>query len=119
MANYGGLQATAKRLIKANGRSMTLRTRSSSYSTTTGANTVTETTATVYGVKVGDKLERVPDGDLAKTWTASVFLSVENVSTTPSVGDRLTIGADLWEIDEVLPLDPGGTTLLYECKVSR
>lgn len=114
--DYTRLRSTAERLIARFGQSATLTrvaTSGTAYDPTT-----TETDYTVT-VAVMEYTDRERDGTLIKVGDKKVYLSTSGLSITPGVADKITIGGVEHEIINVMPLNPGGTVVMYETQARR
>lgn len=114
---------TADRMIEAKGQSVTLTRQSAgSYSTSTGAVTITSTTQTGKGVIL-------PLAGLRKWGNTNVVLgdkqcllsglnSAGAALTAPKVGDTLTdANSTVYEITDIAPLEPAGLAIIYDLTV--
>ncbi len=115
-AFYESLRDTAARLIADKGRTMTLRSKTAgSYSTSSGAVSVTSVDTTVTGVVTNYPLMRV-DGTLVQRGDLKV-LTVSSVA--PKAGDGLYIGTVEHDIIDVREVNPGGTVVVYAVQARR
>lgn len=109
--DYSGLVATAQRLIDKFGRTATLRRKAKSGNAWDP--TVTNTDHTVKIVVLDDKFAEAR-GTLVTIPGKTVYVSTEGLSVVPIVADQLIIDSTTYAVQRVMPLNPGGTTLLYE-----
>lgn len=114
--DYGPLKATAERLIHRFGMAATLETAGAAtgdpWNPTPGAVTQTE-------VQVVQGFERLRDaaGTLVGRTLHTLTIST-SAGVVPQKADRIQVDGQWVEIDEVRPVSPGGTDLLYEVDVS-
>jgi hypothetical protein len=121
MEFYAKMQATANRLLKGKGQSITLsRQTAGAYDPATGTAAVTTTTQTAYGAmfEYGDKNI---DGVLIKEGDKQLLLSALNSAGTtlvaPQLNDTVTINTVVYTVVRIKPLSPAGTTVLFDCNI--
>jgi hypothetical protein len=121
MEFYAKMQATANRLLKGKGQSITLsRQTAGAYNVSTGTASVTTTTQTAYGAmfEYGDKNI---DGVLIKEGDKQLLLSALNSAGTalvaPQLNDTVTINTVVYTVVRIKPLSPAGTTVLFDCNI--
>lgn len=121
MEFYAKMQATANRLLKGKGQSITLsRQTAGAYDPATGTAAVTVTTQTAYGAmfEYGDKNI---DGVLIKEGDKQLLLSALNSAGTalvaPVLNDTVLIDSVTYTITRIKPLSPAGTTVLFDCNI--
>ena len=121
MTFYARLQATANRLLKGKGQSITLtKITAGTYNPATGGFTGASTsTQTAYGA-VFDYGTKQIDGTLIKAGDKQILLSAFKTSgaalTAPVLGDTVTIGGVSFTLVEPLKeVNPAGTVVMYEC----
>jgi hypothetical protein len=121
MEFYAKMQATANRLLKGKGQSITLsRQTAGAYNVSTGTASVTTTTQTAYGAmfEYGDKNI---DGVLIKEGDKQLLLSALNSAGTalvaPALNDTVTINTVVYTVVRIKPLSPAGTTVLFDCNI--
>jgi hypothetical protein len=121
MEFYAKMQATANRLLKGKGQSITLsRQTAGAYNPATGTAAVTTTTQTAYGAmfEYGDKNI---DGTLIKEGDKQLLLSAINSAGTalvaPALNDTVTINTVVYTVVRIKPLSPAGTTVLFDCNI--
>jgi hypothetical protein len=121
MEFYAKMQATANRLLKGKGQSITLTRRTAgTYDPATGTAAVTVTTQTAYGAmfEYGDKNI---DGTLIKEGDKQLLLSALNSAGTalvaPALNDTVTINTVVYTVVRIKPLSPAGTTVLFDCNI--
>ena len=111
--DYINLRNTAQRLIRDNGKSVSVCVQTVNY--TTGA--YTDSATTVYAVEVEYNLKEM-DGTSVQQGDRKLILSALNSAgtayTAPALADRIKIGSEYFKIVLVYPISPGNTTLLYE-----
>lgn len=108
--DYTRAKATAERLIDRFGQDVTLRQTTSSGDP--WAPTLTETDTTVKVVDL-NRRERDASGTLVGVTRRTLYVST-SAGVTPAKGDKMVIGGTEHEIDEVRPLAPGGTNVMFE-----
>lgn len=121
MEFYAKMQATANRLLKGKGQSITLtRQTAGDYNTATGTAAVTTTTQAAYGAmfEYGDKNI---DGVLIQEGDKQLLLSALNSAGTalvaPALNDTVLIDGVTYTITRIKPLSPAGTTVLFDCNI--
>jgi hypothetical protein len=121
MEFYAKMQATANRLLKGKGQSITLsRQTAGAYNVATGTAAVTVTTQTAYGAmfEYGDKNI---DGVLIQEGDKQLLLSALNSAGTalvaPALNDTVTINTVVYTVVRIKPLSPAGTTVLFDCNI--
>jgi hypothetical protein len=121
MEFYAKMQATANRLLKGKGQSITLtRQTAGAYDPATGTAAVTTTTQTAYGAmfEYGDKNI---DGVLIQEGDKQLLLSALNSAGTalvaPALNDTVTINTVVYTVVRIKPLSPAGTTVLFDCNI--
>lgn len=82
----------------------------------TGAPTTTTYSITVVEDGVKTRYARNPQGALVPR-TVRV-LTIGATGEAPRMGDTITLGGVEHEIAAVMPLQPGGTALLYEAEIA-
>ena len=123
MTFYARLQATANRLLKGKGQSITLtKITAGTYNPATGGFTGAGTsTQTAYGA-VFDYGAKQIDGTLIKAGDKQLLLSAVKTDgaalTAPVLGDTVTIGSVVFTLVEPLKeVNPAGTVVMYECNL--
>jgi hypothetical protein len=123
MTFYTRLQATANRLLKGKGQSITLtKVTAGTYNPATGAMTGTTTsTQTAYGA-IFDYGAKQIDGTLIKAGDKQVLISAFKIDgsalTAPVLGDTVTIGGVTYTLVEPLKtVGPAGITVIYEANL--
>ena len=130
MSFYDRLQATANRLLKGKGQSITLtKITAGTYNPATGGFTGAGTsTQTAYGAIFDYGIQQsgiynVP-GTLIQIGDKQLLLSAFKTSgadlTAPVAGDTVTDSASkVWTITQVKAMAPGGTTVMYEVNLRK
>jgi hypothetical protein len=112
--DYARMEATAQRLINKFGQDAIIRrvtvSGGTAYDPTSGTTTTTDYAAIIVVMKY--TLNEI-DGTLIKAGDKKVYLSTD-IQSVPLLSDKLVIGSDVHSIESILPLNPAGTTLLYE-----
>ena len=123
MTFYARLQATANRLLKGKGQSITLtKITAGTYNPATGGFTGAGTsTQTAYGA-IFDYGTKQIDGTLIKAGDKQLLLSAFKTDgaalTAPVLGDTVSIGGVVYTLVEPLKeINPAGTTVMYECNL--
>lgn len=108
--NYGPLKSTAERLVDNFGRAATLRQVADSGTAYAPTRTATDTTvrAVDLNLRIGDRAG-TSTGQTRRTLYVSTAAGV-----TPRKRDKIQVGGVWHEIDEVMPLEPGGVVLMWE-----
>jgi hypothetical protein len=119
--DYAETAADVDELLAEFGQSVTLTTRTGgTYNTATGTNTPTTATQTVTGV-VLEWNQRNIDGSLVLVGDKRLLLSPVTTAgaalTAPAANDTVTIGSAVYTIVRVVPLNPAGTVVMYECNI--
>lgn len=124
MSFYTRIRATADRMLKGKGQSLTLtRNTAGAYNPATGESTVTTTTQTGTGA-VFDYGTKNIDGTLIQAGDKKLLLSAFNSAgaalTAPVINDTVTIGGVVYTIVEPLKtVAPGGIVCLYDCNIRK
>lgn len=116
--NYNELKATARKLLKSFGQSMTItRDVAGAYNPETGAISNTQQTYTDFGVVLpySEGVSSVPDS-LIQAGDRKVFIQL---STEPKPTDKITIAGVVHNIVNVMPLEPSGINVLYELQIRK
>ena len=120
MTFYTRLQATANRLLRGKGQSVTLtKVTAGTYDPTTGGFTGAGTsTQTAYGA-VFDYGAKQIDGTLIKAGDKQLLLSAVKTDGTaliaPALGDTVTVGGVTYTLVEPLKeVNPAGTVVLFD-----
>ena len=123
MTFYTRLQATANRLLKGKGQSLTLtKITAGPYNPATGGFTGAGTsTQTAYGTILDYETKQI-DGTLIKAGDKQLLLSAFKTDgaalTAPVLGDTVSIGGVTYTLVEPLKeVNPAGTTVMYECNL--
>lgn len=112
MSFYGGLRATAAALIADKGQPITLTNRTSgTYDPATGSATIATVVEETFGV-VLDFAAKDIDGTLIKRGDKKVIL--EATTIFPTSTSTLTIGGVVHTVVEAVPVNPGGTVVIYK-----
>jgi hypothetical protein len=116
--DYAKARATAERLLGRFGQAMTLVVPGAAtgdpWNPTLGAPVSHACKGVVLDYSVHDR-----KNTLILAGDRQVYLSTEGLTATPDPAHKLTIGGETLAIVEVKPLNPGGTTILYEIQVRR
>lgn len=114
--NYARSKATAERLIRRFGQTVTLTVIST---TGPGYNpTVTETDHSLQAAVLDYKINEI-DGTLVQRTDRKVLVSTEGATVTPSTANKITIGGAEHAILSVKPLNPGGTVVMWELQTRK
>jgi len=126
---YSRMQATANRLLKGKGQSITItRTTPGAYDPTTGqTGTATTLTQTVYaGVSPasGGMIEafdiKFDQGTLIMTNLRSLMVSALEATFAPAPGDVVTnLESSTWNVIGVTPQSAQGHVIIYQFTVMR
>lgn len=116
--NYDRAKATAERLIARFGQAMTLTvpgaTTGPAWDSTPGAPVTHTCTGCVLDYSVYERNDA-----LIQAGDRKVLLSTDGLSVVPDPAHWITVGGQDMAIIKVAPLNPGGTTVLYELQVRR
>ncbi len=125
MTFYARLQATANRLLKGKGQSLTLtKITAGTYNPATGGFTGAGTsTQTAYGA-IFDYGTKQIDGTLIKAGDKQLLLSAFKTDgaalTAPVLGDTVSIGGVVFTLVEPLKeVNPAGTVVMYEVNLRK
>jgi len=113
--DYTASRSTAARLIANFGQSASIR-RLTNGGSDTWAPTQTPADTTVTCV-VTDYAHRERDGTRIQAKDRKVYVSALDLAITPTPGDKFVLGAMVYDIISVGPLEPGGTVILFELQV--
>ena len=125
MTFYTRLQATANRLLRGKGQSLTLtRITAGTYDPATGGMTgATTSTQSAYGA-IFDYGAKQIDGTLIKAGDKQLLLSPFKTDgtalTAPVLGDTVTVGSIVYTLVEPLKeINPAGTVVMYEVNLRK
>lgn len=114
--NYLRMAATATRLIKANGKPITVScTVDGEYDPISGDTSSTTSSNQSYAVQTEYKSSEI-DGTLILQGDAK-FMCIPTVEI--GKGDSITCDTGTWRVVESKPKNPGGTVLDYEVQARR
>jgi hypothetical protein len=122
MSIYTKLRATANKMLKGKGQTITLTKQTpGTYNTSTGAVTVTTATSYAYGA-IFDYGNKSIDGTLIKSGDKQLLLSAYSTTTgtlltAPVVNDKVTVAGITYTITQIKTVAPGGTTVIYDCNI--
>lgn len=117
MPNYTNLAATAQRLITKFGMNCTVvRETAATYNPVTNAQTRTEASSTVKGVRLEFGHSRV-DGEAIKQGDLRCFLEAVDLTFVPQKDDHVTFGSVKYNIERVMEISPGGTPVYYDLQL--
>lgn len=115
--NYTGLAATAQKLIKNAGRAVQFYTPASGEVYDPISGTTSPGTPAVYidgfGVKLSYK--HFEFNELVQAGDAKLIYS----GTKPSIGQYIDLDGETWRAQDVKPLEPAGTNLMYTVQLRR
>lgn len=111
--NYTRSKATAERLLANFGQTVTLRKRTASGS---GRNpSYSETDTSVVAVDLNEVNRNAP-GSLNERTDRKLLVST-SAGVAPDTNDRVLLDGEWHTIGMVMPLAPGGTTIMYEAEL--
>lgn len=125
MVNYVRAAATAKRLIEANGRNVTLVRKNQTPADAAKpwrqpASAANETVGTVKGVfyPIEEKLE---DGSIIRKAEEKVMIAHDSLDPAQNIEDidHILDGTNVYKVIEACPLGPGSVRIAYEFVVKR
>jgi hypothetical protein len=125
--DYTATAAKALTMLNKYGMAMTLRRQTAgTFNPSTGAFTGAATTDyTVQGLIQSQTLqtagagERFFNGTLIQAGDKFILLAASGLAVVPSPGDLLIIGSITFNIATIIPLEPGGTALMYRALVRK
>lgn len=119
MTEYTRSIATALRLITKKGQSVTITYRSGgSYNPATGGLTVTETTATAYGVVSQFSASDI-DGELIRKGDLLLVVAASGI-TKPGADDDVTLAdATKYTIKNVIDVAPANESVIYKLQIRK
>ena len=112
--DYANSQATAARLIANFGQSASIRRVTNSGDAYSPTQSAADTAVTCV---VTDYAHRERDGTYVQARDRKVYVAAEGLAITPTPGDKFVLGAMVYDIVHVGPLEPGGTVILFELQV--
>lgn len=114
--NYTALKTgTVRNLLTKFGFAVTF-TRKSLAAYTPGANPV-NTTSEITGYGVLDAFQRSEiDGEVVQQGDSRLYFEGES---EPVIGDTLTIGSQVWRVEAVQPIQPGGVAVMWELRIRK
>lgn len=114
--DYSETAATAAELLAEFGAQVTLtRITPGVYDPATGTVSQTGATHTASGVRL-DYEQRYIDGTNIMQGDQRVYLS-PTIAVAPQTGDRLTVGAEVFNVVASRPLSPAGVVVLHDVQV--
>lgn len=125
MVNYVRAAATAKRLIEANGRDVTLVRKNQTPADAAKpwrqpASAVDVTVGTVKGVFYPIE-EKLPDGSLVRKAEEKLMIAHDSLDPSQNLEDidHVLDGMKKYKVIEACPLGPGDVRIAYEFLVKR
>ena len=112
--DYANSQATAARLIANFGQAATIRRVTNSGDAWAPTQTTADTAVTCV---VTDYANFERDGTRIQAKDRKVYVSALSLAITPTPGDKFVLGAMVYDIVSVGPIEPGGTVVLLELQV--
>ena len=112
--DYVTARATAARLIANFGQAAAIRRVTNTGDPYSPTQTPADTAVTCV---VTDYAHRERDGTSVQARDRKVYVSAEGLAITPTPGDKFVLGAMVYDIVHVGPLEPGGTVILFELQV--
>lgn len=114
--DYFDAQTTASDLIAEFGQTGALRRTVSDNDPFNPSQTTTDYPCTFA---VLDYAKSLVDGTLIKQTDQMVYLSTSGLSVSPETTDKLVVGGAVLSIQNVKPLSPAGTVLMWELQVRQ
>lgn len=120
MAQYDSAVALALRLITKFGQSATLVQASRSQQTAQPwkPDTTVETSYSVKAVFLDYKINEI-DGELIRRGDQRVYVPASGLAVVPGPGDHLERDEERWTVIVCVPLNPGGTQIVYTLQARR
>lgn len=117
--DYAKTATTAQRMLARFGAPVTVtRETPGAYDPTTGTSTAGSSQSwTPSGVRL-DYTQREIDGTNIKAGDQRVYLSTVD-GMTPTTGDAVAIGTEVWRVVISRPLAPAGVAVLHDVQVRR
>jgi hypothetical protein len=117
MSFYGGLQATASRLLTDKGQLLTFSRKTTTvFNPVKGKNNSTTSTYTGYGAAFDYKTREI---DGVKVQESDIRLLLQATDTVPAINDTTTIDSVIYKILKIDKVSPGGTVVYYEIQLRR
>ena len=115
--NYVALEATATKLLKNNGQSITFTYETGEViNPATGAVTTPASESTLGGYGVATNY-RNAEIDGQSVLASDLKLLASNVATEPEVNWKVGVNGKTWRIMQVSPINPAGTNVMYICQI--
>jgi hypothetical protein len=115
--DYSSLYATSKRLVDRFGLDASLRkVTGGSYDPVTGI---------VSGGSTADTNVRAVITNITKDYVSEAEIqqgdriAIVDGAVAPTLSDLLIVGSDIWQIVNVVEINPGATALLYKAQVRK
>lgn len=109
--DYAEISSEVAGLIEEFGQTITITSATTVYDINTGANAVTETTQTAFGVALDYQTKDI-DGTLIQR--GDKRLLVKGDITTPEEGEKITVNGVVWVIKGIKQISPAGTVVMHE-----
>lgn len=122
MVDYVRLEATAKRLIAANGKAVTIVRPGADTGPEWDPQPGPDTEHAAIMVETGYSLTYYSPTNRSDTLIQAgdrIGLISTNLDITPVLSDKIKIDGDTYEFVDLQPLNPGGTTLLYQFQARK
>jgi hypothetical protein len=114
--NYDKVQANAYQILSRYGLTISITKRvAGGYDTATGSAIETLSVETGKGTPFNYLIKNI-DGTLIKEGDQQLFISPRGISK-PQVNDEVTVNGIKFTIMSVKEINPGGTSLLYDCNI--
>lgn len=122
MARFDSAIALAKKLIKKNGQTVTLRGFTTNAAPDPakpwkpGGNVPADQTIEAVFL---DYEQRYIDGQTIRMGDQRVFMPAEGLTAPPEVEGLVLRGLEVWKVIAVKPLNPNGQAIMYELQVRQ
>lgn len=112
--DYVNARATAERLLANFGQAATLTQIANSGTAYNPTQTETDHACTVV---ILDWKQSDIDGTLVLQGDKKAYISTQGLTATPSKNDRLTVGSEVHEIVNLMPLSPAGLVVMWQAQI--
>ncbi len=115
--NYAALQATATRLLRDNGQSITFTFETGEVidpATGTVTTPAGESTVDGFGVATNFKNAEI-DGQ--SVLASDMKLLASNVATEPTAGAKVSVNGKTFRVMQVTPINPANSNVMYICQI--
>lgn len=120
MVDYVKLQDTAQKILTNFGEDWVhRRVTKGTYDPANNTRTVDSTTnTTVKAARLNYKRAQVT-GEVIQQGDIKLVVEAKGLSVTPTVDDKMVDGTEIWQIIDIMEINPGGTPVYYEMQLRQ